>query len=151
MYKVEEIREYVRSNWRFFGPDGLGWKSASNAINTYAANHEAWADDLYSVDELRQKENRAANDALLAEARAARGEMTGSSGMSRETREMIAEIRRMTSEEGLSPEVISETLGVSVMGVRNVLRLGDRVGDIGAAPPEQHPAVRQFIANMKSF
>ena len=58
MYTEQEIRDYVRENWRFFGPDGLGWKRASSAIKAYSADSDAWADDLYSVDELRNIEER---------------------------------------------------------------------------------------------
>ena len=58
MYTEQEIRDYVRENWRFFGPDGLGWKRASSAIKAYSADSDAWADDLYSVDDLRNVEER---------------------------------------------------------------------------------------------
>lgn len=146
---VEEIREFVRENWRHFGPRGLGWRSPSAAIQAYAADLTLWADDLYGIDALRSDEWNAIEQSTLDAARAARAESV--KGIAPETKALIDQVRELAAE-GLEPDIIAVRLGVNPAGVRNVLRLGNRAYSPGEGGGlERSPAIDAYIQAMKSF
>ena len=130
MYDAHEIRQYVRENWRFFGPDGLGWRSPSETIRHYQADALRFADDLYAVDYFRQRE---------VELNDERGQVP-KSYMDPETNRRIEAVRDL-GRKGMEPAEIAAATGLNERGIRNVLRMGDAVYDHRAEPPETDPRI----------
>lgn len=56
-YAESDIRDYVRANWRFYGPKGIGWRSVEACVWNYSKNNEAFARDLHAVDSYIRRSN----------------------------------------------------------------------------------------------
>ena len=72
-------------------------------------------------------------------------------GLSAETREMIDLVREL-SRDGKHTSEIAAIMGVSEIGVKNVLRLENRAYNPGSDEGlEHHPAVAAYIQGFKKF
>ena len=146
-YPPEYIEEYVLENWLFFGPrpEGIGWISANQCIESYIANNRAFARDLVSVEALQEKKLK--DDEKQAQAlKESRGEVH-QNRISPELKADIEQIQRM-HRDGYSVEDIVNATGFPTVGIRNALNLK------GISPSEisdMHPGNDVIARFVKTF
>ena len=114
-----EIWQFVLEHSDFFCspmPDGLAFPRPGVIPDHYLHRPDEWQLDRLRVLTLK-REKQIREEAVRAS--------TASLGMAADTRRMLDSIRSLHAG-GLSPEEIATQLQVLVIGVRNVLRLGNR-------------------------
>lgn len=134
---MERVRRYILENEEFFGPGGLGWPRPGGLPKYYSEHPDEWSLDLAKVERLK-REKQAKDTA------AARSDRTASTGMSEETRRLLAAVQTLRGE-GYPPEDISQRLQVPVHAVLNALALGRRAHDPKAQAPAHSPEVEAFL------
>ena len=134
---MERIRRYILENEEFFGPGGLGWPRPGGLPKYYSEHPDEWSLDLARVERLkREKQDR--------DTAAARSDRTASTGMSEDTRRLLAAVQAL-HEEGYPPDEISQRLQIPAHAVRNALALGRRAQDPNAQAPAHSPEVAAFL------
>lgn len=146
--QIETLLERIGMDWDYFGPDGLGWNSPSQAAHYYSKNQVELQWDMVAVDSLKAKSRAIIKAAEEESIKAARGGAMGSSAIDPAFKALIQKIMKL-SEEGYPPDVIAITLGYNEMGIRNVLRLRGRPLANDELAPEMAPEVRAFIERLR--
>lgn len=137
-------------NWKYWGPDGLGWKSPSQAARHYEKAPEEYKWDQIAVADLEKKVRQIQFEAEQERVRDRTGGASSSSKMDPGLRRDIDEILRM-DKEGMSSELIASVMELNVNGVRNVIRLNGRPLEADEMVGEQSPEVQRFIFRLKGF
>ena len=131
------IWQFVLENVNFFcdpKPEGLGFPRPGMVPGHYLERPDEWQLDKVRVLQLK-RDKQVRDEAVSAS--------TASAGMAPETRRLLDSIRSLHAH-GLAPEAIADQLGVSVTGIRNVLRLGQQAYDPRAHGPTQLPELVAF-------
>ena len=120
-----EIRRFIQTNLKYFGPDGLGWPRPGGLPKYYTQHPEEWSIDLAQVEELRRRDAARARAEQMARIKAAAvdqsgGGATASSGMSDDTRSLFRQVNKM-SVAGRAVKEISAQLSMPERCVRNAL------------------------------
>ena len=134
---MDRIRRYILENEEFFGPGGLGWPRPGGLPKYYSEHPDEWPLDLARVERLKRE--RQARDTA-----AARSDRTASTGMSEDTRRLLAAVQAL-HEEGYPTEEISSRLQIPAHAVLNALALGRRADDPTARAQAHSPEVAAFL------
>ena len=148
MYAKEDIRDYIRANWKYFA-DGLGLRSPSWAIKHYSENPDQWADDLVAIDHLRHQEAAQQQEEMKEASK--HKSATASSGMSGETASLLQQIKDL-HDDGHSPQAIADLLDLcNTKGVYAVLKLKPETAEDVEAIEPQDPRIRGFVNGFKKL
>ena len=144
-----EIRRFIQTNLKYFGPDGLGWPRPGGLPKYYTQHPEEWSIDLAQVEELRRRDAARARAEQMARIKAAAvdqsgGGATASSGMSDDTRSLFRQVNKM-SVAGRAVKEISAQLSMPERCVRNALALRHNADSPYAEAPDHGPEVGRYL------